>query len=341
MDIYSNCSWEKGKCLNMGLGNLSSQTWWDYYKPCINYPLSKAVMDEYCGKDTFTIPATFGLQNVEGGYGVPNLYCRWVLNNTDLSKNLSFNFTNMSNQTKSVFQMVMYYKSGKRDVRWGGLESFSWSLDEELKSMEIHYFDSITYNSNPFIISVDYNNESILNYFSWICILLSSICLVCFVCALSCPNASNRNNNASNVHGIEANRRKTNRKILDKLFTTALVPVVYSEKTNVYKNDCTICLEDFNPNSKVVVLECKHIFHFECLKEWLIKNILHPKCPNCNYDVVFRIVDEQHNHYQRPVTNINNVSNLVNVIQNNTDGSYSNRVLNTTNDQPSSKVNIN
>lgn len=370
MDIYSNCSWESGTCVNMGFGNLSSQNWWVYYQNCINYPPAKAEMEEYCGKGTYTIPATFSLQNIGHSYGASNLYCRWALNNTDPSKIVSFNFTSMTNDALSVLEIVVYYGSGEKDYNWGlDLGSFSWPLSKGMDSMEIHYFDSSTYDSNPFIISVDYTEDS-TNYLSLI-ISIATIVFVCFICTIlfyKCsrkliedarrrhelnamgnqaenanPNASNinNNNNVSNAQDIEAERRKTNREILDKLLTTTLVPVVYSEKTNVYKNNCTICLEDFNLKSNVVVLECKHIFHFECLKDWLIKNILHPKCPNCNYDVVLGRVDEQHNHQQRPVNNINIVTNRVNVIQSNADRSHNNRFLNTSNYQPSSMVNIN
>ena len=38
--------------------------------------------------------------------------------------------------------------------------------------------------------------------------------------------------------------------------------------------------------SSTTYLFCKHIFHYECLKDWLNKNILMPKCPNCNYNVL-------------------------------------------------------
>ncbi len=53
-------------------------------------------------------------------------------------------------------------------------------------------------------------------------------------------------------------------------------------KTEPVKADtCTICVEDFvGANSKsTVVLECKHVFHFKCIKEW--QRAGHDECPNC------------------------------------------------------------
>ena len=46
------------------------------------------------------------------------------------------------------------------------------------------------------------------------------------------------------------------------------------------KEGCVICMEDFADNSekRVAELHCKHIFHEECLKEWVKKNTT---CPTC------------------------------------------------------------
>mmetsp|Transcript_43020 Transcript_43020/g.30999 ORF Transcript_43020/g.30999 Transcript_43020/m.30999 type:complete len:109 (+) Transcript_43020:733-1059(+) len=46
---------------------------------------------------------------------------------------------------------------------------------------------------------------------------------------------------------------------------------------------CSICLIDFVNNEKVkVVPVCQHIFHPDCLEQWL-KNRF--RCPNCNIDI--------------------------------------------------------
>lgn len=54
----------------------------------------------------------------------------------------------------------------------------------------------------------------------------------------------------------------------------------------IYKQDmlmneaCTICLDDFKDDEAVVkIKKCSHLFHKQCIKEWL-KN--KDKCPNCN-----------------------------------------------------------
>ena len=49
-------------------------------------------------------------------------------------------------------------------------------------------------------------------------------------------------------------------------------------KDNIEENECAFCLEDLNTESCVKPNECIHIFHKNCLNEWLSS---HFKCPTC------------------------------------------------------------
>jgi hypothetical protein len=46
-----------------------------------------------------------------------------------------------------------------------------------------------------------------------------------------------------------------------------------------YYDTCTICLDDFDNNEKILKLTCKHIYHEKCIKTWFTKK---SNCPNCN-----------------------------------------------------------
>jgi hypothetical protein len=53
---------------------------------------------------------------------------------------------------------------------------------------------------------------------------------------------------------------------------------------NIIKSDkeCCVCIEDFNTKNKIVKLECKHIFHYDCLFETIkFKN----SCPMCRQHI--------------------------------------------------------
>ena len=49
---------------------------------------------------------------------------------------------------------------------------------------------------------------------------------------------------------------------------------------NQYENpECTICFDLFKENELLKQLKCNHIFHKECLSQWLLNNA---NCPICN-----------------------------------------------------------
>ena len=46
---------------------------------------------------------------------------------------------------------------------------------------------------------------------------------------------------------------------------------------------CSICLDDFHKYDKYIEFECKHIYHKNCIKEWLQN---HKNCPNCRKIII-------------------------------------------------------
>src|SRR4051794_23624770 len=49
--------------------------------------------------------------------------------------------------------------------------------------------------------------------------------------------------------------------------------------------ECSVCLAAFAPESQKRKLDCGHVFHLNCIKQWL--NIK-PTCPNCRSGVILR-----------------------------------------------------
>ena len=82
-------------------------------------------------------------------------------------------------------------------------------------------------------------------------------------------------------------RKNTNSKIQKDLLKKnylfqKIMPIYIYNQNN--QNECVICLQKFIFNhSKICITPCKHIFHFYCLKKFILstKNI---ECPLCKYN---------------------------------------------------------
>ena len=61
------------------------------------------------------------------------------------------------------------------------------------------------------------------------------------------------------------------------------LPSVKYDKDKYRENyQCIICMEEFKKDEKVKVLPCGHIFHGDCIKEWLMKQ---KTCPFCKSEI--------------------------------------------------------
>lgn len=64
------------------------------------------------------------------------------------------------------------------------------------------------------------------------------------------------------------------------------LPALSSWKKPSKRNECCICLECYNPGEAICVpitKECSHVFHQECILEWVKKN---DKCPLCRVELL-------------------------------------------------------
>lgn len=54
------------------------------------------------------------------------------------------------------------------------------------------------------------------------------------------------------------------------------------DNTNFYQ--CGICMDSFSDNEKIKILHCEHIFHIDCMSQWLQSN---KKCPFCDQNIFY------------------------------------------------------
>ena len=79
-------------------------------------------------------------------------------------------------------------------------------------------------------------------------------------------------NNVNDNHGVEP-------QLLNNLQTTKLQDI---SKLEDDKKNCIICMEDFKVGDEVIYLPCLHVFHKDCILEWLGS---HDDCPICKFKI--------------------------------------------------------
>ena len=80
---------------------------------------------------------------------------------------------------------------------------------------------------------------------------------------------------------LEDNMGNVNKGLSKKQFEK--LPFVNYNKDKYSENyQCIICMEEFEKNEKVKLLPCGHIFHDNCIKEWLMKQ---KSCPFCKNEI--------------------------------------------------------
>ena len=81
-----------------------------------------------------------------------------------------------------------------------------------------------------------------------------------------------------NHYIIEPESDENKRDIEKKLYN--LNEIKYDSR---YCDICVICLDKFNKNEDIVLLDCEHNYHKKCIQKWLYE--YNNKCPMCNLSI--------------------------------------------------------
>jgi hypothetical protein len=281
-------------------------------------------MRKYCGEvfDRF-LPFEARLRQVSNLYGDKNLYCKWRAINTDPNKNINLNITKFFLESPEKYFIEIFYYDGTSNT-YDFTSKYFYVTSTAINFIILHFYSPQKNPNLPFSASFEYaDGVSIsINYLN-IFIIVGLVILGCVILTIflnrcskffSRTNAQNLSNNTSRINQQIANvpptqriiqdfieereeyqnrmflreekKKQKNLAALDKLFSEELKTQKYSEKEDKEFTNCTICLEDYAADSEVITLACRHTFHYSCLKDWLLRVLLHPRCPNCNDNLI-------------------------------------------------------
>lgn len=102
------------------------------------------------------------------------------------------------------------------------------------------------------------------------------------------PSQQNEEINILNELGLESKEKDFN-----TIFKFLSVWEIRENKRHDNNNNCVICLYDFQIGDIISALPCCHVFHTECIENWL-KNEL--SCPVCKFEVTLSSIIGKKNY---------------------------------------------
>ena len=256
-------------------------------------------------------------------YGAKNLYCSYIYNQLNILSNIYMNIK--ITVSPLALNYIRIYLTVTDDDNKNIKKPITKELFEDdfknSKKVKIELYFENQLSINPLLIKIT-KIEVKKNYKIYISIgIIVGACLICgliifFLSRKAAQNARRRQEmylqmarenqrrremfnrigpyssiDPSSSSESELSMHEINTQKIEILFKTSLAPIKYNKYLGVKDGNpsiiCTICIEEYKEGkSKVCITPCQHVFHFNCLKDWLLKNVLTPKCPNCNYNLL-------------------------------------------------------
>ena len=96
------------------------------------------------------------------------------------------------------------------------------------------------------------------------------------------PDLIDDNNNIFNFMNINQNYEDVKIILNEEQFANQK-HYIFKELNNNTTNECLICIEEFDGDDEVTKITCNHVFHKNCIKNWVCKES--NKCPICRLEV--------------------------------------------------------
>lgn len=209
-----------------------------------------------------------------------------------------FIITYQKDSTPLVTILSDSYVTTNVELTKHNIEKLSIYLDvgegQNLDKLSLSFLYNDYYNETTTVTKSKSSNKTgwivgiVIGAIALIIIIIVSI-ILCKRCRNKKRKTTNNDNNNVSINNTTLSPQyipviNDNKEKFELMLNNELRPKTYNK--NNFGNDCyncTICMENFIDNSSVVITtKCNHCFHEKCFKNWVYKNIINPKCPNCN-----------------------------------------------------------
>ena len=306
-----DCEWDPiyESCSKSIVGNIKLDKWYNELSDCEEDDSSPI----YCStKTTYTVDDLEDdkiIININkdnnNRYGKNFIYCYYEFIDEDKQYSYDINI----NYSSNIFlkpKIIFVYYIDERDKNKDNFEEIQDNYEKSFDTLYQFYLLILLkdeYNESPVSIILTRTTNTkvrlIVSFFLTIIFLAVMFSIIC--CTTRYLNRRTREHlillraqrDLEHIQPVVINSevdtdalKRENTEKLNYLFETKLSEHIYKKEYNQYGGGCSICLENFNKKSKVSITSCNHVFHFKCIHEWLFKNILCPKCPNCNNEIL-------------------------------------------------------
>ena len=270
----------------------------------------------YCGSQRLNLDKElkFEMPKINGAFGIKSIYCNYKLyfsDNYNVYFNLDYKYISETNEDINdihLFLEVMY-DNLTSDIIQLENENINSDLNEVI-SIEIKIYFEREFVELPFsliIKKLNYDSRSVV--FIIVGVVLGFFLIAGVICYLTKKMSDKERQRQHEMFELELERQhgervddevlrrkrfeyKNKLKILFFLKQSSHFRKI--SKINILKEGkiCSICLEKIKLRDKISLTPCQHIFHYKCLNTWLFKDLHEPKCPNCKYDLIKDVTDD-------------------------------------------------
>lgn len=121
------------------------------------------------------------------------------------------------------------------------------------------------------------------------------------------------------------------------LFQNIITPLKYNDEYEKFGNQCSICLEKYGEKKKICLTECNHIFHFKCLRKFILESKF-SLCPLCKFDLVKNLKEKNINFNNIIINELSLDDEEEENPENNNINSYSNNSNNKNNSYNNTRI---
>ena len=265
---FFSCIYDNGICSEYKNENSIYNFWYSKLKFCNDID-SMNIIENYCGKLVYNNSNNKLLlsdSNLYGNNTIENLFCIWDIPTNN--KKIQILFDEIDNNIYLGFYNLNSNITSFKNINKKYSEKITLKNNELIK---IIYFHKNKPNLIPFkfeITIISPMKLSVIFLYISIGIIFILISILTITLIIFLKNGFSNFILKNHIKKYEIEKLKS---------------VKYNKELNLFNENCPICLDEIMINSEIIILECNHGFHVQCLMKWIKYDILNNRhCPICN-----------------------------------------------------------